>query len=905
MDHNLCIVSWNINSLQKRLTDLHAYVHSNSVDIISLQEVGINGISLQLRGYNSFELPADATNNCRGLTTYVKSSIPASFHSAFKVNGTEYLCVSIKLKDSVLFIINVYVHADNLTVDDLPDIIFHEECLIVGDLNARHKDLGTSGTQNHNGIVLNNLLNSLENSRVLGTGEATHIRGGRLDYAIIFNMFDVESELDVVNTLVSDHFAIKVRLHVEKLCFINNRKRYSIKEHQRMNFIEKVGEWYREYKKLEIKDENVFYEKLLEVIDSILNKSANKAGCTTKAKPRYYNDKIVKGWNKLLRKCHSKWSKDPSNVKNRETMTEVAEYTTEINRNARNMYWKDFLSDIGRSKTLSQIWDGVNKVRGRKKKVNVHHNPKDKARDLINKWSYASNHESLPNNIQSCLRILRSRRRKLVMSQSAESDGTCTPFTKYEILNAVKKGKSTAPGKDGLTYDVINCLISMEDSPILDLFNLSYKNGRLPVKWKIALLIPVPKGDNDYRPISLTSCLSKMMERMVLNRLLYKIDGLLSDNLYGFLKGKSTTDCVIKCLSNSNVNCRLFVDLKGAFDKANKEVILESLVNKGVKGRLLMWISDYLSNRKASVWFQGHESEEKNLELGTPQGGVLSPMLFNILMDKIASYRFYGDAQVIIYADDILIQCSDEEVMSKVIEQLQSLCIYLGLVINENKTKYQSRTPNAKEFWLNGIKLQKVSTYKYLGMLVSFHNNAKNQITCVKNICTARLKPLKVLANKGNGVGVPVLRTVYLSVVRSIIDYSAPVLVSYSEKDLRPLEVIQNEAMRVVLGCPRTTRIEIMRMELNLPSIVHRIRELSAISTLRLIRRGDGYLKSAIDKLQNGNASNFKMNSYTKKICQTLYEYNLVEFCVPSPKQVYMKPWTMENVYVKIDKLNI
>ena len=95
-------------------------------------------------------------------------------------------------------------------------------------------------------------------------------------------------------------------------------------------------------------------------------------------------------------------------------------------------------------------------------------------------------------------------------------------------------------------------------------------------------------------------------------------------------------------------------------------------------------------------------------------------------------------------------------------------------------------------------------------MFVSFHNNVKDQIAHVKNVCTARLKPLKVLSNRANGVGVPVLRSVYLSTVRSIIDYSAPVLVNYSEKDLKPLEVLQNEGMRIVLGCPRTTRIEIM-----------------------------------------------------------------------------------------------
>ena len=82
----------------------------------------------------------------------------------------------------------------------------------------------------------------------------------------------------------------------------------------------------------------------------------------------------------------------------------------------------------------------------------------------------------------------------------------------------------------------------------------------------------------------------KMMERIVFNRLLYKLGGLMSDNLFGFIKDKSTTDRVIKCLGSPNINCRVFVDLKGAHDKANQDVILKELINKGIKGRLLRWI---------------------------------------------------------------------------------------------------------------------------------------------------------------------------------------------------------------------------------------------------------------------------------------------------------------------------
>ena len=103
-------------------------------------------------------------------------------------------------------------------------------------------------------------------------------------------------------------------------------------------------------------------------------------------------------------------------------------------------------------------------------------------------------------------------------------------------------------GADGITYDVLNALAMLDRSPLLDLFNMSYEQGMLPSKWKDAVIIPIPKNNGDYRPISLTSCMCKMMERIILNRLLYLLGDNISDHLYGFRKGRNTAECIMKCL---------------------------------------------------------------------------------------------------------------------------------------------------------------------------------------------------------------------------------------------------------------------------------------------------------------------------------------------------------------------
>ena len=117
-----------------------------------------------------------------------------------------------------------------------------------------------------------------------------------------------------------------------------------------------------------------------------------------------------------------------------------------------------------------------------------------------------------------------------------------------------------------------------------------------------------------------------------------------------------------------------------------------------------------------------------------------------------------------------------------------------------------------------------------------------------------------------------------ISTIRSIIDYAAPVLVSLPQKSLQPLEVVQNDAMRTIFGCARTTRIEMMRMELYLPSIQCRIKELIISAAIRMTRRGDDALISLLNTCRTARTSN-RVNIYGRKLYQILLEYEALHYC--------------------------
>ena len=140
------------------------------------------------------------------------------------------------------------------------------------------------------------------------------------------------------------------------------------------------------------------------------------------------------------------------------------------------------------------------------------------------------------------------------------------------------------------------------------------------------------------------------------------------------------------CLSPTSVVA--FIDLKSAFDTANREVILDQLIDFVVRGNLLKWIRGYLCNRTAHVFFKGACSSTKSLEMGTPQGGVLSPFLFNVLMHHLLSLLEIPGTSVTCYADDISIHSNSPQDLQLFLRDFYVSSCACGLIISQEKAEY-------------------------------------------------------------------------------------------------------------------------------------------------------------------------------------------------------------------------
>lgn len=326
-----------------------------------------------------------------------------------------------------------------------------------------------------------------------------------------------------------------------------------------------------------------------------------------------------------------------------------------------------------------------------------------------------------------------------------------------EIKNIVNKMKPKAGGVDNISTSVIKVMIDYIALPLTCLFNECIKQAIWPDVLKMAEIVPIHKDkekykSENYRPISLTSNIAKIFERVMYNRIFKFIskNKIISKQQFGFLKNMGTKDALNKLSSKlyNNLDKNIptivtFLDLAKAFDCVNHEILLKKLYKYGIRGKAYDIIVSYLSNRKQRVKINGTVSSYKDIGIGVPQGTILGPLLFllyiNDLLDDMPK------DSVIAYADDTAVISSDEtwdraiNKMNKYLETVAEWLIMNKLTLNVGKTvyitfgSYANSVPTEVIIKLKNNILRRVECYRYLGVLIDYNLKWKNHIDYVVN----------------------------------------------------------------------------------------------------------------------------------------------------------------------------
>lgn len=408
-----------------------------------------------------------------------------------------------------------------------------------------------------------------------------------------------------------------------------------------------------------------------------------------------------------------------------------------------------------------------------------------------------------------------------------QSDLPKIDFNHQEILDldlstiTVENLLKNLPDKDGTSPDDISyrflkkCHISLTPF-ITELFRLSLDSGKIPIIWKHSIVIPLfKKGDKkdpaNYRPISLTCSLCRVLERLIAEKISDFLieNNILSEHQFGFMKKRSTKTQLISVLEDwynalsgkYNIDC-VYIDLKRAFDVIPHDLLLYKLYAIGIRGKLHSWISDFLTDRTFQVKIGNNFSSKFYAKSGVPQGSVLGPLLFIIYINDLPN-AISNDVKIKLFADDnklynIHKTKNERKKMITALDDFANWCSTWKVEISVQKSfiLYLGKNNPKDQYKLGDNVLGSVDTIRDLGILI---NNELKFHEHISKITRSAYLRMRIFFRFIKSRRVKTWVHIYKSYIRPLLEYAPEIWSPNTKSEILRVEKCQKYFTRIAL----------------------------------------------------------------------------------------------------------
>lgn len=919
------IILCNIRSVLNKKTDLEYLTYKEQPDLIGFCETWLKEKdNFDLKDYGIIRKDRKEQIG-GGLAFCIKKELqykPINLRDRF-IKKIEVLGIKINYRNKWLNILLFYNPCNNISREILEYYIdqIDEPKLIMGDFNAHHAYWNPNLNQRLTNITGKNIFDFIsQNNLILLTppGQTTRVdpnngKGSTIDLILASPTLS-HLEVETGYNVGSDHLPIIIK---------DNLPKKTQSKEKKWKFIEEG--WKKYQKEIERKDiENIkTFEELTNLLHNIGTKYflfKNDYGINKPNKP-WWNS-VCNDVIKQRNRAYNKWRKRPSqeNLFNYKKQLAIARQT--INKEKRKS-WENFCNTIDFKTSSKKVWNFIKSFTGKKSIIEypIIHNdtPISDTTSKLNLFK-----EEFKKTIKKKPKLLLTKNEREALLNLPDTEELSNKITIEEVKNAIANAKNKkAYGPDEITYEFYKQAPMNLTQNIQRIINDYWSKGQYPKEQKNALVNPIlklnknPKDTESYRFISRTSCLGKIFENIINRRIVWWLEkhNKLNKDQIGFRPNQSTIDAlqvidlhINKARREKKYTLIACIDFEKAFDSANQEAILIKAAKMGITGLPLRFINNFLKDRTFQIIIGDSKTEkEKNIR-GVPQGSPLSPTLFNILMSDL---EVTEEVHKIIYADDVTLITSSkdiEEAINKLKVGLKKVSEWTDkwdLKMNLSKSKIMCFT-NKKIRQIPNIEIDNrelifSTNNSILGLIFDAPKLTwKKHIENLKVKVLNRINIMKKLSTTSWGANRETMIAFYNIYIKPQVEYGLTVYGVNKSGDMKKLQTLQNEAMRIATGCFRSTPIILLEAFTNIASIKKQIKETECIQLIKTLnKQNDMPIKKLITKEILEYKLNKDRKSFIHRVLETMKELKINININITPNISPLPPWYDISKYIE------